>query len=109
MLCDPRDHVTPSENARLWLATDTGLASVSAPKFVNERVGGPKLIGSRDAPTIPSCPATSSPYAKYGSVLLVFRLNVTRALLTARALSVWLHDRSVFHPEPDVSSMNPNV
>src|SRR5262249_30869978 len=75
-LCVPLTVEVFSLMLELWIRLRTGLASESAPKLVNERLGGPKLIGSVAVPRIPRSAATSVLKAKKGSVSLRFRLKL---------------------------------
>src|SRR5579862_5644402 len=91
----------------VWLRVTEADPSVRPEKFVNERLGGPKLMGSWEVPAIPSCAAMSLLYAKKGAPLLLLRLNVKLALLLNLRPKLWLQPKAALKPVPVEVSRNP--
>src|SRR6185437_8880198 len=85
-----------------------GVPSLSAPKLVKFRFGGPKLTGFVDVPAMPNSAAMFGPLAKNGLVSFRLRLKLTLALLISASLRLCVQLRFVEIPEPLVASKKPN-
>src|SRR6185295_14069916 len=94
--------------AAVWLRPTDAEPSLSPAKFVNDRFGGPQLMGSCAVPRMPSSAATFDVYAKYGSAVVRLRLKLKLRLLLNRGLKLWLQPAPVLQPFPPEVSSKPN-